>query len=96
MARVDDARNEWWILDADYGVVLPYGIEAIRLPVAGPDAGPQALRGGVYCVSATNLQAVYLAAPGRWNVTYERDYQALLELLDRRGNETPNEPPLDR
>jgi hypothetical protein len=34
MARVDDARNEWWILDADYGVVLPYGIEAIR---AQPD-----------------------------------------------------------
>jgi len=29
-ARVDDARNEWWILDADYGVVLPYDIEAIR------------------------------------------------------------------
>lgn len=28
--RVDDVRNEWWILDADYGVVLPYGIEAIR------------------------------------------------------------------
>lgn len=29
-ARVDDVRDEWWILDADYGVVLPYSIEAIR------------------------------------------------------------------
>lgn len=29
-ARVDDARNEWWVLDADYGVVLPYGIDDIR------------------------------------------------------------------
>ncbi|MGQ0749518.1 MAG: transglutaminase-like domain-containing protein [Betaproteobacteria bacterium] len=29
-ARVDDARNEWWILDADYGVVVPHGIEAVR------------------------------------------------------------------
>jgi hypothetical protein len=29
-ARVDDARNEWWVLDADYGVVVPHGIDAIR------------------------------------------------------------------
>ncbi|MBI4205191.1 MAG: hypothetical protein HY527_09210 [Betaproteobacteria bacterium] len=30
IARVDDGRNEWWVLDADYGVVLPHGPEEIK------------------------------------------------------------------
>ena len=29
-ARVDDGKNEWWILDADYGVVIPHHIEDIE------------------------------------------------------------------
>jgi 4-amino-4-deoxy-L-arabinose transferase-like glycosyltransferase len=59
-----------------------YGIDATRLPLQPADARLPTLGAGIYCISATNLQAVYLAAPGRWNVTYERDYQTLGSLLD--------------
>jgi hypothetical protein len=60
-----------------------YGIEATRLPINNSAADHAALKGGLYCISATNLQAVYLAAPGRWNISYERDYQELVDLLRR-------------
>ena len=40
-----------------------------------------ALQPGVYCISATCLQAVYGKAPGRWNVQYENYYQLLNSTL---------------
>lgn len=54
-----------------------YGIDATLLP-QGRDPWPIApLRGGVYCISATNLQGVYLRdAPGpAWTPLYEQRYQ---------------------
>lgn len=39
--------------------------------------GLSPLGGGVYCVSATDLQAVYAPIRGRWNSRYEDDYRKL-------------------
>ncbi|QDU26352.1 hypothetical protein ETAA8_14300 [Anatilimnocola aggregata] len=36
---------------------------------------------GIYCVSATTLQAIYEAQPGRWNHEYESRYQDLKQRL---------------
>jgi hypothetical protein len=52
-----------------------YGIEAIHIN-RGSEAAT-AYRPGLYCISATTLQAVYEAKPGRWNRQYEEQYQAL-------------------
>jgi hypothetical protein len=61
-----------------------YKIEATRLP-SFPDRWsprlPQPLTGGVYCVSATMLQAVYLDYPGAWTAEYEEKYQTTLDNL---------------
>lgn len=69
-----------------------YRIDAAALP-GFPDRWtprlPPPLTGGVYCVSATNLQAVYLLeAPGAWRPSYERRYQDALynlRLFDSTG-----------
>lgn len=56
------------------------GIEAILLPSVGlveQTSEPQPLRPGVYCISATTLQNLYLAFPGPWNARYEQNYQRL-------------------
>ena len=29
-AQVDKGRDEWWVLDPDYGVVIPYDIDIIE------------------------------------------------------------------
>jgi hypothetical protein len=54
-----------------------YGIQAVLLD--SEQAYP--LRGGVYCISATELQAVLRPMPGRWNVVYEQKYQAVRQYL---------------
>ena len=36
------------------------------------------LTAGVYCISATMLQSVYIGPFGRWRATYEQQYQELL------------------
>ena len=54
-----------------------YAIRATRLPIRQPQTDGDSLHGGIYCLSATALQSVYSATPGRWNVTFERVYQAL-------------------
>jgi hypothetical protein len=40
--------------------------------------GVEPLQGGVYCISATMLQGVYLEPCGPWAAPYERAYQGLL------------------
>jgi hypothetical protein len=62
-----------------------YGIDAILLP-GFPDLTsgrrPPRLTGGVYCISATTLNAVYLQdAMGAWTPEYERRYQDVLYNL---------------
>lgn len=39
------------------------------------------LSGGVFCVSATALQSVYLDVPGRWNPEYEQEYRRMQTAL---------------
>jgi hypothetical protein len=56
-----------------------YGIRAQHLPSYFerlPDEPSTPLRPGVYCISATMLQGVYLSTPGPWRKQYEEMYQA--------------------
>ncbi|HEY2841329.1 MAG TPA: hypothetical protein VGJ26_19385 [Pirellulales bacterium] len=38
--------------------------------------------GGLYCISATNLQSVYGPFPGRWNAKFEEQYQSLRPIAN--------------
>jgi hypothetical protein len=69
-----------------FGTALPehYGIEAEPLPgfpERGASREPRPLTAGVYCISATMLQAVYLRAWGAWSELYEADYQGMRDNL---------------
>jgi 4-amino-4-deoxy-L-arabinose transferase-like glycosyltransferase len=59
-----------------------YGIEAVNLPPAEDIRHELPLRAGLYCISATRLQAVYESAGGRWNRAYEEKYQARRRQID--------------
>ncbi len=68
-----------------------YGIDAISLP-AGDGKSRTRLEGGIYCISATNLEQVYSRAMGQWARPYERYYQRLLAKAatsDSAGVATP-------
>jgi len=56
-----------------------YGIEFEPLPsyqeIQRPPMEPRPLGAGVYCISATMLQAVYLQYRGPWCVAYEQRYE---------------------
>jgi hypothetical protein len=70
-----------------------YGISAVMLPSLfdrRTPGLPGALGGGVYCISATMLQAVYLAAPGPWTESYETQYQHLLHNVQAFEATAPN------
>jgi hypothetical protein len=78
----NDARDPRRVYLAYFGMARPeyYGIEAQILPGFRPrwyPHIPQPLTGGLYCVSATMVQPVYMAFPGRWNAAYETAYQQL-------------------
>lgn len=57
-----------------------YGIEARSLNCVGKSN--TAYEAGIYCVSATTLQAVYEAMPGHWNKIIEEEYQTLKQAHD--------------
>ncbi len=75
-----------------------YGIDARRLPEEFRDRGRLAqpprerrpielsLAGGTYCISATQLQGVYLPLPGPWNMQLEHEYRAAHQLMRAAGN----------
>jgi 4-amino-4-deoxy-L-arabinose transferase-like glycosyltransferase len=68
-----------------FGSVPPqaYGIEATALP-SYRAWGPlhyTPLTGGIYCISATMLQQVYLLDESRWTRNYEARYQRLRQRL---------------
>jgi dolichyl-phosphate-mannose-protein mannosyltransferase len=52
-----------------------YGIDAQSLPPTDAIHQQSSFAPGLYCISATTLQAVYEAAGGRWNMAYEERYQ---------------------
>lgn len=61
-----------------------YHIEAQRLPVLFSTGKKEILplTGGVYCISATMLQAVYLEPGGNWRPLYEQRYREVLADLE--------------
>ena len=70
-----------------FGTARPeyYGIDARHLPgFADRPTGdaPQPLSAGVYCISATMLQGLYLDFKGPWSSEYEAKYQAARHDLD--------------
>lgn len=70
-----------------------YGIAARPLPSYVPrhrDVLPP-LSGGVYCISATMLQGLYLDFRGPWNPDYERLYRSVLTDVVRYRN-TKDDP----
>jgi hypothetical protein len=80
-----------------FGVGVPryYGLPTLELPSSpdwrkAPETGD--LRPGIYCISATNLQHVYLEPRGPWNAKYEQTYQDLrgrIATLIQRQQEQP-------
>ncbi len=70
-----------------FGTARPdyYEIQVQRLPCFFPlwrPHIPQPLTGGLYCLSASMLDAVYtMPFPGRWNVEYERSYNYYKDLV---------------
>lgn len=69
-----------------FGTARPehYGITAEALPGffdRRTPHHPKPLRPGVYLISATMLQAVYLKAPGPWTLRYETAYRDLGAFL---------------
>jgi hypothetical protein len=62
-----------------------YGINAIILPSFFPRVMNERvpLTGGVYCVSATMLQSLYLYARGIWGSYYEEPYREVLADVER-------------
>ncbi len=72
-----------------------YKIDAVKLPgfynFDRPQM-PEALAGGIYCMSATMLQELPLYFPGRWNKDYETFYQMFSEIYQtyRRANGSPD------
>jgi hypothetical protein len=71
-----------------FGTASPgyYGINAIWLPSYPdriPPREPPPLTRGIYCLSATMLQTVYVLAPGGWNDRYEQQYQQLGDFFGR-------------
>jgi hypothetical protein len=60
-----------------------YGIDAINLPgfPRRPHEVPRPLTAGVYCISATMYQGIYLDAPGPWTTNYQHDYETATSNL---------------
>ena len=56
-----------------------FGIEATMLPSHMPWRQPtlESLKGGVYCISATMLQLMYIMPTNEWTETFETTYQLL-------------------
>jgi hypothetical protein len=83
----NDTRDARRVYLAYFGMARPeyYGIEARSLPGFRPrwhPHVPRPLTGGLYCVSATMLQSVYLKFPGHWNVIYEQGFQHLCHDIE--------------
>jgi hypothetical protein len=89
------ALGEWLDRQGYHGVAKPsvylsyfgtaqptyYHVTGKLLPCAYeiPHA-PEQMQPGIYCISATMLQGVYLRYPGVWNPVYEQEYQQLLQI----------------
>lgn len=76
-----------------------YGIDAKLLPSYmwtarfGP---PKPLEPGIYCVSATMLQQIYVNPLGPWTIENERGFQAIKDLLERYDRSPEGSPDRQR
>jgi len=82
-----DAEDERRLYFAFFGGPPPqyYGIHTTPLPSFPDRRQPHAvdrLTGGTYLISATMLQGVPLPYSGRWNQSYERQYQQLRQAVE--------------
>ena len=83
----EDSRDPKRVYLSYFGMASPdyYGIEAQRLLSFFPRWTPHVpvgLTGGLYAISASMLQSVYMINfPGRWNAEYEKRYQDLRPLI---------------
>ena len=99
LAYFGKGSPEYYGIEAEDLLAGPPGagkMPAVRSGSAGfqsvPDAAearrsPGTLAGGIYCVSATMLQAVHIVPMGRWCRFYEQDYQRLLSSEEARRKE---------
>lgn len=94
----DPAVREGRVFLSYFGTSDPrsYGIESVNIPTdyaTGPFL--PSVRGGVFCISATNLANVYGRFPGEWNSNYEQLYAAtqskLMQIHQSEDGETFNE-----
>ena len=69
-----------------YGITAPY----IPRSLSASGMGDYRLRAGVYCISATRLQQVYLLKQSRWTDALEHEYRGLLPEM-REFEDSPNE-----
>ena len=67
------------------------GIAAHELTVANRFRPGTPLEPGLYCISASGLQAVFEDAPGHWNKLYEERYQARQRQLKSSGEMTADQ-----
>ena len=86
--RLGEPRLKAYLSYFGSGSPAAYGIvaEPIELPERRRLNLPPVGGAGIYCVSATNLQAVYLPVRGRWNSRYEAEYR---HLLPTKGDASP-------
>ena len=86
-AHPADANDESRLYFSFFGAppIDYYGIHARQL-TSYPDRWqphiPAPLTGGTYLISATMLQTVLVPYSGRWNQSYERQYQQLRPIID--------------
>ncbi len=85
-AHRDDTKDRSRLYFSFFGgpPVEYYGVQAEYLtsyPFRWQPHVPAPLTGGTYLVSATMLQAVLLPYSGRWNESYEQQYQQLRPLI---------------
>jgi hypothetical protein len=86
-AHPSDTKDESRLYFSFFGAppIEYYGIHAQQL-TSYPDRWqphiPAPLTGGTYLISATMLQAVLVPYSGRWNQSYERQYQQLRPMID--------------
>jgi len=82
-----DSSNPQRVFVSYFGTGRPaqYNIRGRALPCFPPRwdvTVPEPLTGGTYCISASMLQGVYIVPfAGKWNETYEHDYQQLRQVV---------------
>jgi hypothetical protein len=68
-AQVDKTTRTWWVLDADFGVVLEYDMETVS---ENPDLARQAYIDAGYAESVADVISAYYGPEGNYVITERR------------------------